>query len=124
MATVDERLTRLEASNRRWRVAALGLGLALLAGAGDDTVRARRLVIEDEKRNPRIVLETVESSPRLEMTDERGRKRVWLGASGEGANLMLNGPSGKASVTVDALPGIQGVWVYDKSGAIVGRVPQ
>lgn len=79
MKTVEERLCHLESSQRRWRLAALGLGAVLLCavamGAAELTDRKGVLRVQG-----------------IEVVNEQGERLVWIGqgSRGEGALETYN----------------------------------
>jgi hypothetical protein len=65
-------------------------GVLLLVGAGQsDTLRARRLVIEDEQGRERIALEVVKGHPIIGIRNETGDTRWVAGISGDDSGYVV-----------------------------------
>lgn len=91
--SVEERLTRLEKTLRRWRYASWGLGAILLllsaAVAGDylglrGTITARRFVVRNDKGAALELETTAAGDGVISLNDSRNLSRVLLGTSQRG----------------------------------------
>lgn len=103
--TIEERVEKLEKSARRWRAAALGMGVVLAAavcvGAGTagqrgdfDHISARSIFVSDG-------------------TGQGGMTISY--APGRGPSILMKSPSGKAVVQAfarDGEAGDPGAWIY------------
>jgi hypothetical protein len=78
MSTVEERLRQLESSHRRWRLAAFGLGAALLCAV------AMGAELNGQKRVLRV--------QGIEVVNDQGERLIWIGQGslGEGAMETYN----------------------------------
>jgi hypothetical protein len=95
--TVEERLTKLEKSVKRWRYASIGLGVAAslsLAAIGLDylglrgTVTAKRFVVRND-RGAAIELEnSAQGDGIISIHDSKGLPRVLLGNSQKGYGTL------------------------------------
>ena len=108
LRSVLERLTRVEAQNRRLRragiVAGIAVGLALLVGqarprsrtGADKAVEAQAFVLRDGQGRERAWLGVWEDSPRLMMYDKQRNLRLGLRVGEDGAPaVILSGPGMK-----------------------------
>jgi hypothetical protein len=135
--SLEQRLSALEAQNRRLRLAvgAIALGLVvyavwhmLFAGPLRATsLDTQRVIIRDPAGRVRMVLGTDEflpdafrakDNPGLLLYDEKGALRVQLYASDELSGLGLFDPDGKPRVAVTHRNGWSGCWLKDRGGAI------
>jgi len=91
--TVEERLTRLEKSLKRWRLTTnvLGLVCALLAGGlawehlgTKGTIRARNIYVVNEKGNAIELTTSNEGDGLISVNDQLSLARVMLGTSQKG----------------------------------------
>ncbi len=99
-----ERLDRLEREARRWRLAAVVvgvvLGLVVLVGATPpapvaDEIRARRFVVVDEAGKTRALLGVEDGEARLALHHETGRRLASLQVHSTGTSaLYLAGKNG------------------------------
>src|SRR5579859_4022807 len=95
--TVEERLTKLEKSLRRWRYLSLGLvvaGAALAGGLAYDflgvrgTVRTRRLLVVNERGNAIELDSTSEGDGIISVNDSINVPRAMLGNSRKGFGTL------------------------------------
>jgi len=136
--TTEERLAKVEqelgrAKRRsRWLLAALGLGLGVLAlvwvsaastlraeaqdAAGGRTVRANAFILEDEGGRVRAVLAVTEDGVLLSLLDEKGKPRASLSAFKQGPGLNLHDEKSKASVGLGVNKEGPGLDMYDAAG--------
>lgn len=102
--TVEERLTKLEKSLRKWRFLSLGLVLAVAGLAGGiafeflavrGTIRARRLIVVNERGSAIELESTPEGDGFISIHDSLNIPRAQLGNSQKGfGTLELYGGSG------------------------------
>ena len=79
--TLEERVEKLERSARRWRAAAVALGLLGLAGAAQnapDTIKARHFEVVDERGKPAATLGSADGLTQLALYDRAGHARIRL----------------------------------------------
>lgn len=98
---VLERLTALERSNRRLKLALVGLGCAVCACACADATAEYESV----------------SAKRIVLVGEDRAELATLLREGGGARLVLNGDDRKARVVLD----VNGVRVFDPAGRVAWR---
>ena len=111
--TTEERLAKVERElgrarrRSRWLLAALALGLGVLAlvwasaasapkaeaqgAAGGNEIRANRFVVVDENGEERATLGMVGDGPLLRLLDEKGMARAILSESKEMEPIVLGG---------------------------------
>lgn len=98
MQALEDRLQKLERTNRRWRWAALGLGTALVAmsamaahRADDvaDLVQARRFEMVNDKGLPLVAIEQVGGAPLISLRSQEGDPAVTILATDEGGHLTI-----------------------------------
>ena len=98
MRTLEERVTALEGSNRRWRLAAGLLGLLLLIGVAvaarrdgpaGSVVRTRRLVVLAPDGQASIILSADDRQAMLSLRGGDGERGILLGADEEAVQLIL-----------------------------------
>lgn len=110
--SIDHRIARLEATNRRHRFTIITLLLLILAGivVGQSspppkTLSVEHLIIHDSQGRPRIELSCRnDDHPHLYMFDPTGARRVALAVAPLGNSVLaLNGPDGHTfwSASVD-----------------------
>jgi hypothetical protein len=95
--TVEERLIRLEKSQRRWRYLSLGLLVAVAALAGGvaydflgvrGTLRARRIIVVNEKGSALELDSTTEGDGIISVHDSLNVPRALLGNSRKGYGTL------------------------------------
>jgi hypothetical protein len=95
--TVEERLTKLEKSLRKWRYLSLGLAVAILGlGAGlaydflgvRGTVRARRLIVVNERGTAIELDSTTDGDGIISIHDSMNVPRALLGNSRKGFGTL------------------------------------
>lgn len=95
--TVEERLIRLEKSQRRWRYLSLGLLVAVAALAGGvaydflgvrGTLRARRIIVVNEKGSALELDSTTEGDGIISVHDSLNVPRALLGNSRKGFGTL------------------------------------
>jgi len=119
MATLEERLDRLERRNdaleraaRRWRL--LGLGsLALAAGVS----LIGRASARDDKNPDAVKFKAIEADS-LTIVDTKGKTRLVLGVDARGAGLDVMDANGKLRIdlgegTTKAMGEGTGLWAFD-----------
>jgi len=150
--TTEERLAKVErelaetkaqaacAKRRtRWLLAALGLGLGVLAlvwvsaasepraeaqgAAGGRTVRANKFVLEDENGKARAILTVDEDGPRLSLLDDAGKPRAALGVTADGPMLALLDANGKVRAGLAVVKGRSGLALYDEAEKKIWSAP-
>jgi hypothetical protein len=109
VSSVEERLARVERSNRRLRVAlaalVLGAGAAVatgatLAGAAQPEVRTRSLVIVDAQGHTRAQLGVYRGAVSLSLMGRGGGLRAFLSSGSRQTELGLLDPNGILQVRV------------------------
>jgi hypothetical protein len=125
---LTRRLQRLEREHRCWKLlgsAALALlALVLLTGAmplgTPDDVRARRFTLADKDGTVRAALGMVDGSPRLELYEKGGMRRVWVGVDRSGMPAVLLGDdSGRTRASLHVqLEGSPALTLADKEGKL------
>lgn len=95
--TVEERLIRIEKSQRRWRYLSLGLLVAVAALAGGvaydflgvrGTLRARRIIVVNEKGSALELDSTTEGDGIISVHDSLNVPRALLGNSRKGFGTL------------------------------------
>ena len=128
--TTEERLEKLEREQAAVKRHArrLLIVFALTAGAfvlawllanstrGENIIRARGFILEDDQGRTRGKLVTDERGPSLSLYDEKGQRRVGLDATKGGAGLYLYDENGKHRAELIALSIMSSLSLYDENG--------
>jgi len=149
MDMLEERLQKLEASNRRlrWGLCAAVVAWPLVAATGADsgkTLEVERIVVRDAKKTVRAELGTQpDGSPVLTLLDPEGRPSLalrgapagpileladgqggsaWLSSSTTGASLTLSKNKGEIELATRA-SGYPLAQLRDKDGKVVWEAP-
>jgi hypothetical protein len=99
---VEERLARLERENRRFKLAALlvlvALGAVFVMGVslGERVVNADAYTLTGPRGEPRAMLGLAPDEPMLVMYDPQGNARVWLGVVDNVPGIVLLNEKGEA----------------------------
>lgn len=128
LEALTQRLERLKREVRWCR--ALGsaalttVGLLVLLGAtgakGAEEVRARRFLLTDKDGTIRAALGMVDGSPRLEIYNQAGKRRIWLGVDANGLpGLLFKDKDERTRASLDVQPdGSPALSLADKDGKL------
>jgi hypothetical protein len=97
-------------------VAIAALIVALLHGAGQDTVQAQKFVVVDAGGKRRAVLTVSESGPGLGLFDENGTVRAVLAISKHGSYVLWADERGKMRAMLRVGNDGPGLGLYDENG--------
>jgi len=132
--TLEERIQKLERELRHTKrqkrltlgfaAAAIILAVAMLCPPGNiaaqsnisPEIRARQIVLIDEKGKPRCILAMGKEGPGLALSDENGEMRSLLRIDADGAGLSLYDENGKPRAVLDADRNGSGLALYDETG--------
>lgn len=122
LATVMERLERLERQNRWMKRAAAPLlalaGAVVLMGGQPQpqgkTGEPDKLVLRDEKGNERAWLGMAKDGPVLRFRDEAGKERMWVGMSNNTPGLVFSDGQGKRRAALSTSRSAVSLILYDQ----------
>ena len=127
--TVEERLTKLEKSQRKWRYLSLGLVAACVALTGGlawdflgvrGTIRARRLLVVNERGNAIELDTTTEGDGIISIHDSMNVPRALLGNSRKGFGTLELYSAGQQKLVSVGGSGSGGqIVVFNNSGVKV-----
>jgi len=150
--TTEERLAKVErelveakaqairAKRRsRWLLAALGLGLGVLAfvwasaasvpraeaqgAVGERMVRANMFILEDGNGKGRAILGMDEDGPMLSLRDVASKTSALLSVSPGGTLLLLTDANGKKRVSLGVTKDGPGLILFDAAGKEIWGTP-
>lgn len=111
MTRLEQRIARLELSNRRWRGLAAGsmIGLACLGLMGAqrgnvtkfDQIEARRIVVRDPAGHEVVTLGMIEKYPGLRVKSPSSGANATLFTTGDHMTFALSDNNGSSSITIN-----------------------
>jgi hypothetical protein len=132
------RLDRLEAQNARFRkllwVSPIAVLIAALTGvlaswqvpraeAGEDKLRCKQFVVEDDTGNPRIALQVTRTGPSISFFDSKKDVRFSLYCDDNGdGKLGFRDADGKVRATVGLTKQMPSLFLYDANGKVRAAV--
>lgn len=137
---IISRLNKLEKQNKYMKIGGLAFVLlvvtTLLIGASnkpdvDEEIRAKRIVVVDEKGNDVLLMGTTTKGKGLtflSMYDSNNKLRVYLAVNDEGTNLSLIDANKNDRLKLVAINEVSGLAMYDSNGrlrtALTGSVEE